>query len=328
MKGSLNFLLFISIFVSFSIFGCSTAEDAFDDHPSDHIRLASNSRLDLDDYIHWKDGKKTLTFYDDENFGDHIQWKVVLDDGGIVKLYRDGERLSDSEMADKEDYIYDKLEEIEGDMKNLKVDLAELEDELAEMDFNFDFDFKFDDDNFHMNINFDEDGFAESMEELGEALSKIKGNKYNYHFDDDEWDSKKFKKEMKKLKHELRNLDDIDIDIDMDEFNEGMKELSESLKDIKINMSGFDDEMLKLNIDMKGLKKDLKKLKGFLKEMSSELEWDGYIDDADEDYELELNEDEMIVNGKKLPDKLHQKYLKMYEKHFGKELEDAFTVHR
>jgi hypothetical protein len=210
-------------------------------------------------------------------------------------------------------------------MRELKVDLKEMEADLADIDFDFDFDFdfEFDDENFSMDINFDGEDFAESMEELGEALSKIKVNKYNYHFDDNDdwdheesshWDKKEFKREMKKLKHELRNLDNIEIDIDMDEFNESMEELRESLKD--------------LDIDMSGLKKDMKKLKGFLKDMSSELEWDGYIDDADEDYELELDEDEMIVNGKRLPDRLHRKYLKMYEQHFGKELDDGFYVNR
>ena len=338
MKGFLQILLIASVLMSISIFGCSGSEETCEDHHFDNIRLASNSRMDLDDYIHWNQGRKTLTFYDDDNFDDHVKWKVVLDDGKIEKLYKDGRRLSESEIEENEDYIYDKLEEIEESMKDLQVDLDDLEDELADLDFNFDFNFDFDDENFRMNMSFDEDAFAESMEQLSKALSKLKGQNYHFKFDDDDWDwsdhdsddwdSKKFKKEMEKLKRELSKLEDIEIDIDMDDFNDSMEELNESLKNLKINMSGFDDEMVKLNIEMKGLKKDLQKLKSFLKDMSSELEWDGYIDDAGDDFELELNEDEMIVNGTRLPDKLHQKYLKMYEKHFGKKLEDSFTMHR
>jgi hypothetical protein len=338
MKGILKILLFTSLFISFSIYGCSSSEDACEDHHFDNIQLASNSHMDLDDYIHWNHGRKSLTFYDDDTFDDHVQWKVVLEDGKIEKLYKDGRRLSKSEIEDNEDYIYDKLEEIEESMRDLRVDLEELEANLSDMefDFDFDFDFEFDDENFHLDINFDEEDFAESMEQLSKSLSKLKRNKYKYHYEDDwdwddedsHWNSKEFKKEMKKMKKELRSLEDIEIDIDMDEFNESMGELSESLKDMKINMSGFDDEMLNLKIELKGLKKEMKKLKGFLDEMSTELEWDGYIDDADDDFELELSEDEMIVNGTKLPDRLHRKYLEMYEEHFGKELEDRFTMHR
>lgn len=338
MKALMHSLLFTALFLSVTTFGCSASDDTCEDHHFDGIQLASNSHMDLDDYIHWNHGRKTLTFYDDDFWGDQTKWKVVLRDGEIEKLYKDGRRLSASEIEENEDYIYDKLEETEDSMKDLKVDLADLEEELANLDFNFDLDLDFDDDNFSMSMHFDEDAFEDAMEQLSESLSKMNNKKYSYHFDSDDWDmhhddykwdKKKFNKEMKQLNRELRKLEDLDMEIefDMDDFNEGMKELNENLKDLKINMSGFDDEMIKLNIEMDVLKSEMKKLKGFLNEMSAELEWDGYIDDADEEYELELNEDEMIVNGRKLPDRLHEKYLEMYEKHFGKELEHCFSMH-
>ena len=73
MKALLNFLLFISIFVSFSIFGCSISDDVCDDHRNNHIRLTSHSDMDLDDFIHWNDGRKTLSFYDDEDFEETLK---------------------------------------------------------------------------------------------------------------------------------------------------------------------------------------------------------------------------------------------------------------
>ena len=43
-----------------------------------------------------------------------------------------------------------------------------------------------------------------------------------------------------------------------------------------------------------------------------------------DDFDAEFNSDELIINGKRLPDNLLSKYKEMYKKHFGKEIEDGF----
>ncbi|MFC2085143.1 hypothetical protein ACFLS9_08805 [Bacteroidota bacterium] len=44
------------------------------------------------------------------------------------------------------------------------------------------------------------------------------------------------------------------------------------------------------------------------------------------EFEMEYNEDEIIINSEELPENLHQKYLKIYKEHFDKELEGDFNI--
>ena len=106
-----------------------------------------------------------------------------------------------------------------------------------------------------------------------------------------------------------------------------MKVYEKDMANFEIDMKEHEKDMAELEIDMKELKAELIILENFLKEVRSELVSDGYIDDADDDFDLELSEEKMVVNGKTLPDKLHKKYLKIYEDNYGKELEDKVRIH-
>jgi hypothetical protein len=91
------------------------------------------------------------------------------------------------------------------------------------------------------------------------------------------------------------------------------------IKDIDINLSGLDNDLKKLSVEME-------KLDSFLKEMKRELVKDGYLKSEDEKVNLILNEQAIEVNGKELPKEHHQKYLKLYEKHFDKKIKGDFQI--
>lgn len=272
--------------------------------------------------------RKTFSFHDHEN-DEVVHWRVVTENGDIIELYRDGEKLSDEEMKENEDYINDKLTEIEEGFDDIDdIDFDELHESLKDLKFNF-------------NFEFDDESFAESMKHLKKGLKHLKDQKFHFEFDFDDdlhdfnFDSDDFRESMKELKENLKGLDKMkfNFDFDNEDFKEGMREFRKNMKDFKVDMSefkanmrDFDVDMSELKSEMEELKVELKKLDGFLDETKSELIDDGYIDSGDEDYEMELDEDEMIVNGKKLPDDLHKKYLNIYEKHFDKKLDDRVIV--
>jgi hypothetical protein len=68
------------------------------------------------------------------------------------------------------------------------------------------------------------------------------------------------------------------------------------------------------------LKNHLQELKSFNIELRDELENDNLLKDDDSIDNLTISKDEMIVDGKKVSPELHEKYLSLYKKHFGKEL--------
>jgi len=108
------------------------------------------------------------------------------------------------------------------------------------------------------------------------------------------------------LKKELKEHK-FSFDFDMDNFKEEMEDLKEELKDLKF--------------DLKDLDTELDKLDGFMNVLREELESDGLIDNKDDDIDLELNKNEMLINGEPVPDELFNKYKEIYEEHFGKKLD-------
>jgi chromosome segregation ATPase len=174
-------------------------------------------------------------------------------------------------------------EEFEKEMEKLKEELEVLKDR----EFRFDF---------------DTENFKEQMKKLKEELSELNFEDFRFEFDDTE-----FRNNMEELKKELAERK-YSFHFDMDNFKEQMKELREELKDVKV--------------DMKDLDIELDKLEGFIDVIKSELNSDGLINDVNEEFELELNKDKMVINGKPVPDELFRKYKDMYEEHFDKKLDD------
>jgi len=183
-------------------------------------------------------------------------------------------------------------------------------------------------------IDIDMDEFDEEMKKLHKELGKLKSLKFDFDFDNEE-----FRTQMEELKKELSELDleEFHFKFDDAEFRKSMEELKEELKGKKysfhFDMENFKEEMRELkeelkhlDIDLKDLDIELDKLDGFLDNLREELESDGLIDNKDDDIDLELNKNEMLINGEPVPDELFKKYKDMYEEHFGKKLNGDHNI--
>jgi len=174
------------------------------------------------------------------------------------------------------------MDEFDEEMKKLHKELGKLKS------YKFDFDF-------------DNEEFRVQMEKLKEELSQFEFEDFHFEFDDAE-----FRKSMVVLKKELKEHK-FSFDFDMDNFKEEMEDLKEELKDLKFDLKDLDTELAKLD--------------GFMDVLREELESDDLIDNKNDDFDLDLNKDEMFINGEPVPDELFNKYKDMYEEHFGKKLE-------
>lgn len=279
-------------------------------------------------YDNVNDGKRKFNFHKDDT-----HWKGVVEDGKLISLYRDGDKIPENELNNHEGFVLNTLDEIDDaladieiDMDDLKEDIAQLKEDLKDIKIDIDLD------EFHdIEKHFNSDEFKKEMHELKESLKDIKIDVDYEHLHElgEHFNSEEFKLEMENMKTELEKLHDLKIDFDFDDesFKESMKELKEGLKDIKIDMSDLDIDLSDLKIDISELKVEMTKLKGFMKEMKSDLVSEGYVEDNNDGFDLELDENEITVNDKKLPDHLHKRYLKMYKKHYGKDLEENFVIH-
>lgn len=181
-------------------------------------------------------------------------------------------------------------------------------------------------DTFEIDIDMDE--FDEEMKELQKELGKIKSYKFDFDFDNEE-----FRVQMEELKKELSELDfeELQFEFDDAEFRKSMMVLKKELQEHKFSfdfdmdkleeeMEALREELKDLNIELKDLDIELDKLDGFMEDLREELESDGLIDNKEDDFDLDLNSDEMLINGEPVPDVLFNKYKDMYEEHFGKKL--------
>ena len=282
-------------------------------------------------------GDKSFSFKDEGS-----DWRVDFEDDEISALYKDGARVPDSEVEQYKEMIYEKLNGLKSDFRDLSgnvhhfhFDMDKFGDDMKKLkeDFN--------DDKFtHFKLEFDEDEFNKNMEELGERLEELKDKKIKLYFN-----SEKFKDHMKDLEENLKNLPnlqdiDVDIHLDMDDFKEEMKNFGESFKnfEFKIDSSDFDlselrDNMKELKKNMKGLKIDMhdlkwemKKLNAFLDDLKSELVKDGYLNSTEGDYNLEMSVDKTVVNDVEVKKEDHVKYKKLYKRHFDKEIDGTIKI--
>ncbi len=273
---------------------------------------------------------KTFSFYKKDG-GKLDKWDVVYKDGKIKSVYRNGNEIPVAGIDSLKDMIAENLSDVDQAsgltsfrmpdvsfdsnfnmprMKRMHVNISGLPDDSTC--------FRFNDKRFKMNmkrlekrikkfkhlkvdIDFDSLGLNRDMEELGENLSKMK-----IHVKIP--DMSKFNKSMKHFAEEMRDYKfDLKHDLDMSNLHEKMSSLKESMKDLKIKMKDLD--------------KELAKLKTFMNDVRNELVKDGVIKSRDEDFSMKLSQDEFIVNGKKQPDSLRDKYKKIYKKDFGKPLD-------
>jgi hypothetical protein len=247
---------------------------------------------------------KTYSFITKEN-GKKVHWTAIIRNGNLDLLYKNDEKLSESEMAAYKDMVFEQV-------KKLNESLSSLDE------------FTFPDSGFYFNS----EAFDKQMEEFNE---KMKNFKFNFHFD-----SLDVNRIMNQVNKNLEKLKDDDF------FNEKqLANMNEKLSRAfdnhnfdfhfnfdRLNMSldKLNLRMKELNIRMDHLKEKMNTLKEFLKDVRSELIKDGYLNKNDNDYDLDFTRDRIEVNGKRLPDNLLEKYKKIYKEHFGKEIDDTFRI--
>jgi chromosome segregation ATPase len=287
-------------------------------------------------------GDKSFSF---KNEGS--DWRVDFDDDEISALYKNGTRIPDSEVDQHKEMIYEKLNglkskynDLTGNVHKFHFDMDKFGEEMERFKQDFDND-KF----MHFKYEFDEDEFEKNMEQLEEKLKDLKDKKIELYFD-----SEKFKKNMKELEGNLKNLPippnppdvDIDVYLDMDEFKDGMKNFAESFKnfDFKFDSSELDmselhesmkelkNNMKGLKIEMHGLNGEMKKLNSFLAELKSELVKDGYINSVEEEFNLEMDKSNTKVNEVFVAPKNHEQYIKLYRRHFDKEIDGTIKINK
>lgn len=326
--GLFGFLFAAIIFIALISFsGCSSGIE--------HNNI-SNNASDQSGYV----GDKSFSF---KNEGSN--WRVDFDNDQISALFKDGTRIPDNEVERHKEMIYEKLDGLKSDYKDLNgkvhrfhFDVDEFADKMKKFKDNFD-DEKF----MRFKLEFDEDEIEKNMEELKETLKELKDKKIEIHFD-----SEKFKDHMKELDEHLKDLPDhhnkadVDIYLDMDDFKAGMKNLGESFKqfDFKFDSSDFDiselkESMKELKKNLKGLKieihdnkGELKKLNLFLDDLKSELEKDGYIKSEEDDFNLEMSPEKTLIQNIEVKKEDHKKYKELYKKHFDKEIDGTIKIDR
>jgi len=287
-------------------------------------------------------GDKSFSFKDNES-----NWRVDFEDDEIRSLYKDGNRIPDSEIDQYKEMIYRNLGQLHSKYDNLSHNFHQFHFDADKFDKDMK---KFKDDFsaekfFHFKLEFDEDEFEKNMEELEEKLKDLKDKKIELYFD-----SENFKDQMKELEENLKDIPlppnppDIDIDVylNLDDFKDGVKKIGESFKhfDFKFNSSEFDMHELKenmkeltknlkgLKIELHGLKGEMKKLDSFLDELKSELIKDGYLNSADEEYDLEMSKESTKIKDSRVKNEDHKKYIELYKRHFDKEIEGTIKIKR
>ncbi len=280
----------------------------------------------------------TLIFYNED---DNARYKVYLDEGNIIKIFRNGEPVPDEDISKYEEMVFNELDRLRSDKHDLaeqikifKLDAKKSKEDLKKLKE------KMKDEHSRLfEFEFDKESFREEMDRLKEKLKGIDSQKFRIEFDREAFDES-----MRELKKNLRHFHfpqkKFKIELDMHDLDCHIKDLGEEIKrlriefdpieielpDIKENLGKIKIELNKVKEELKDVKKEIKKLNAFLDEIRIELINDNIIDEFEEDFDFELTAAEMSVNGEEISSELLQKYNEIYKKHFGKEVEKDLKI--
>lgn len=294
VKRKYNPVLFLLPLLITALAACSSGEDSIEYSFNKDSYYKSHRDFDYS-------GPNKFSFKENGDW-----YKVKLKDGEIKKLYINGDRINDDEFYKYEDLVFEKRNELDdsyadfdGDWHNFYRDMDEIRIEVS-------------------------NEVREAMKEVRRELRNVDREKFRADINLDE------------LHENLAHLKNMKFEFDDNEFNRSMEELADNMSNIRVEFDDHDwsdfregmrnlkDELRNLDIDMGDLKIEMKNLKRFMKDFRRELIDDGYLEYGDDDFDVEFNENELIINGKKLPDSLLPKYKEMYKEHFGRELDDDF----
>ncbi len=182
-------------------------------------------------------------------------------------------------------------------------------------------------------------------EQLKEAMKQI--DRANIQMEVDkalkEVDMEKIKEEVARVTNEIdavkieKELKESLASVDWEKMNKQMEEMK------KIDMSKLDANMKKLEIEMKGLgpkiEEEMKNAKASIEKAKVEMkEYKSFVDGLEKDglinkkegYTIQHKNGELIINGKKQPADVYNKYrtfLKKHEKFTIKKSDDDFNIY-
>ena len=186
-------------------------------------------------------------------------------------------------------------------------------------------------------------------EQLKEAMKQIDKAKIQMDIEKalKEVDMEKIKGQMDKLTNEMdaakiqKELKESLAAVDWEKMNQQIKEQMQEVK--KIDMSKLDAEMKKLDIEMKGIgpkiEKEMENAKASIEKAKAEMkEYKGFVEGLEKDglinkkegYTIQHKNGELIINGKKQPVDVYNKYggfLKKHEKFTIKKSDDDFNIY-
>lgn len=266
-----------------------------------------------------------VTFYGNDH-GTTKEFKAVVNEGQIISLEIDGDRIPESEFPEYRKIVMGKIKNMDCDNETISFNTALLHKEMRELKN------KLKDKKFA--IKLDKEKFKSGMKAFKESMKQMKDAKF---FSDGELSAacaELANIQIPNINIKINN-EDFDFDFDSEEWGESMREFGESMKNFKvdIDLSSLDESMEELeenlrdlDIDLSELKIEMEKLENFITDLKDELVSDGYIENVEQDFNLEFNKDSLEVDGKRVSDADFEKYKIMYKEHFGKDLDDSFLI--
>jgi hypothetical protein len=135
--------------------------------------------------------------------------------------------------------------------------------------------------------------------------------------------NKELKESMNKMDWDKMKLEMEDLrKIDMSKLQEEMKKLQEEMKDLGPQM---EKELANAKVEIEKAKKEMQEYKDFV----DGLDKDGLINKK-QDYTIEEKSGDLIINGKKQPGEVYNKYRSFLEKHKHFKIEKSegnFNIH-
>lgn len=291
-----------------------------------------------------KSKKKSITFTEKEG-EEKVKYKAKLNNGKLEQLSINGNKVDDKELPQYQEKIDQQLKEFEIAEKEYKESLKKYRESSEKYHaarkkirvtdstrFNFNFDgFPFAN---HFRMNIDTNGLHKELRALKKHWNKdLAGKSFtipqivippipplpdnlfdglNNNLNKLEFDSQEFEESMKEWK--------VDLEKEMKKLKEELSKQKWNNENFKMDMKEFGLNMKKFGAEMNKVGKEMKKFGKFMHDVKEELIADSFITSEDDIEDFELSKDQMVVNGQKVDDNLHKKYLAVYKKHFGKDL--------
>ncbi len=188
------------------------------------------------------DEREKITLYDTID-GKEVKWHVVMEDGKIIELYRNDERIPDDEIESHEKYIKKKIRGLSWDFEFDELDDINIDIDIPDVDIDFDFDdlgenmvVHIDHDgehDIHINLNgLDEklEKFAKNWEKYGEKWEKFGEKMANFHVKMGDFEVK-----MDKLEAKLEKLEDFLDEVKEELVDDGFIEDEDDHFSLRLN---------------------------------------------------------------------------------------------